>query len=167
MRFVFSHPNKHLRILQCFHQLLRLFRQKLGTFLISSFRISITTKIKTLKFSILHFVFFSHQNKHLHTLNNLLDMATGYANCVLGSDGSRDCLQHILTSPRTIKSVKRTAPVIKTPITELVSLESIFGCFFAFWAFFVCLLALFCLFWYLCPFLDVSSFHSLAQFWSL
>merc|ERR1739838_1129509 len=71
------------------------------------------------------------------SLNNLLDMATGYANCVLGSDGSRDCLQHILTSPRTIKSVKRIAPVIKTPITELVSLESIFGCFCAFLAFFV------------------------------
>ena len=76
------------------------------------------------------------QNKHLHTLNNLLDMATGYANCVLGSDGCDD-LQHILTSPRTIQSVKRTAPVNKTPITELVSLESIFGCFCAFLAFFV------------------------------
>ena len=82
-----------------------------------------------MEFSISYFVF-SHRlmqrNKHLHTLNNLLDMATGYANCVLGSDGCDD-LQHILTSPRTIQSVKRTAPVNKTPITELVSLESIFG----------------------------------------
>ena len=64
-------------------------------------------------------------------------MATGYANCVLGSDGC-DLLQHILTSPRTIQSVKRIAPVNKTPITELVSLESIFlAVFVPFWPFFV------------------------------
>ena len=123
------------------------------SFLIFSFRISITTKIKTLKFSILHFVFFSHPNKHLHTLNNLLDMATGYANCSLGCDD----LQHILNHPITIKSVMRIAPGIKTPIAKSLLLGSIFGCFCAF-------LAFFCLFGYLCPFLDLSSFHSLAQF---
>ena len=144
---------------------------QLGTFLIFFFRISTTTKRKALKFSILHFVF-RHRNKHLHTLNNLLDMATGYANCVLGSDGC-DALQHTLTIPRTIQSVKRIAPVNKTPITELVSLESIFGCFCAFLAVFVPFW-LFCAFW-LCfaflamfaLFLDASSFHFLAQFWSL
>ena len=104
---------------------------QLGTFLIFSFRISITTKIITLKFSISHFVF-SHWNKHLRTLINLLDMATGYANCVLGSDGCND-LQHILKRPRR-QSVKRIAPVIKTPITKSLYLESIFGCFCAFLA---------------------------------
>ena len=91
------------------------------------------------------------RNKHLHTLNNLLDMATGYANCVLGSDGCDD-LQHILTSPRTIQSVKRTAPVNKTPITELVSLESIFGCFCAFLAVFVPFWLFFEPFGYVLPF---------------
>ena len=108
---------------------------QLGTFLIFFFRISTTTKRKALKFSILHFVF-RHRNKHLHTLNNLLDMATGYANCVLGSNGCDD-LQHILKHPRTIQSVKRIAPGIKSPITKSLYLESIFGCFWVFCAFLV------------------------------
>jgi hypothetical protein len=123
---------------------------QLGTSLIFFFRISITTKIKALKFSILHFVF-RHRNKHLHTLNNLLDMATGYANCVLGSDGC-DALQHTLTIPRTIQSVKRIAPVNKTPITELVSLESIFVCFCSFFGFFCAFWLCFAFLGYLCPF---------------
>ena len=78
------------------------------------------------------------QNKHLHTLNNLLDMATGYANCILGSDGCDDLL-HILKRPRTIQSVKRIAPVIKTPITN----SSIFGCLCAFLVFFCAFLPFF------------------------
>ena len=86
-------------------------------------------------------------------------MATGYANCILGSDGCDD-LQHILKRPRTIQSVMRIAPVIKTPITN----SSIFGCLCAFLDFFVPFCLFFCLFGYLCLFSDVSSFHSLAIF---
>ena len=106
---------------------------QLGTFLFFSFRISIMTKIKTLKFSISHFVF-SHRNKHLRTLNNLLDMATGYANCSLGCDD----LQHILNHPITIKSVMRIAPGIKTQIAKSLLLGSIFG-FFCIFLGFLCL----------------------------
>ena len=57
------------------------------------------------------------------TLNNLLEMATGYATLVCGSECEER--QQSLMRPRTIQSVSNVAPVTKIPRTLLKSTVSI------------------------------------------
>ena len=56
------------------------------------------------------------------TLNNLLEMATGYATLVCGSECEER--QQSLMRPRTIQSVSNVAPVTKIPRTLLKSTVS-------------------------------------------